>query len=192
MKIRHLFGVLVVFLVQLSVSPITSATSAQQVLVVYRTNGLDLDNDGVSDSKQLADYYVKKRGIPASNVLGVTISAIYGTYASADYTKFYADLVSPIKARLAKLGPTNIDVILLMGNIPPGIENSSGTENSLDNALMMLSYLDPQKNNIMPIRNPYFEPTSSVGTDLGHFEHRLYKIFNTDMYLVSRIENIEQ
>src|SRR5262252_1791452 len=100
MKTRYLFGVLVAFLVQLSLSPTASATSPQQVLVVYRTN--DLDSGG--DSKQLADYYVKKRQIPATNVLGVTISAIYGTYGAADYTKFYADLVSPIKAKLAKLG----------------------------------------------------------------------------------------
>src|SRR5690242_10728582 len=92
------------------------ATSPSQVLVVYPTN---IEKDGVNDSKQLADYYVQKRGIPASNVLGVQISlGGVAYYYWDDYQKFYNDLVGPIMIRLNKLGPASINVILLVGDIP--------------------------------------------------------------------------
>src|SRR5262249_31987421 len=108
--------VIVLLIVLIPLPPRVSATTAQQVLVVYPSNGPDLDMDGMNDSKQLADYYAQKRAIPSANVLGVTISVIQATYYYVgDYSKFYGELVGPIKARLAKLGPENIDVILLVG-----------------------------------------------------------------------------
>jgi hypothetical protein len=58
---------------------------------------------------------------------------------------------------------------------------------------MMLNYLDPNKNNIAPKNNPYFEPTPTVGTDLGHFDHKVHKLAGTlDIYMVSRISNMDQ
>jgi uncharacterized protein (TIGR03790 family) len=166
--------------------PETSAISPRQVLVVYPTNG-------PYESKQLADYYVQKRGVPAANVLGVNISVIQvGYYYGGEYAKFYGDLVAPIKAKLAKLGATNIDVILLVGAIPFETRNASGAPVSVDNALMMLAHLDPNTNNITTKANPYFEPTPTVGTDLGHFNHNTYKIDSSDIYLVSRISNMDQ
>src|SRR5262249_43552061 len=61
------------------------------------------------------------------------------------------------------------------------------------NSLMMLSYLDPKTDNIVATDNPYFEPTPTFGTDLGHFEHRLYKYMRTyDVYMISRISRIDQ
>jgi uncharacterized protein (TIGR03790 family) len=116
----------------------TSAASARRVLVVYPT--------GVNDSKQLADYYVQKRGIPATNVLGVSISMTStGTYYIGEYQKFFGDLVRPIKAKLAQLGETNIDVILLVGAIPFEVRNAAQVAVSVDSTLMMLSSLDPTR-----------------------------------------------
>src|SRR5262249_21276380 len=89
-------------------SRVESPPTAARVLVVYAANG--------GDSKQLADYYVRKRGIPAANVLGVNISVLQtGYYYTDEYPKFYSELAGPIKAKLNKLGPANIDVILLVG-----------------------------------------------------------------------------
>src|SRR5262245_15259806 len=75
--------------------------SASRVLLVYSKN----------NSKDLADYYVQKRGVPAANILGVTISVEASYYYKDEYPKFYCDIVGPIKSALAKLGPTSIDVI---------------------------------------------------------------------------------
>jgi hypothetical protein len=167
--------------------------SAARVLVVYPANGPDTDKDGVNDSKQLTEYYVQKRRIPASNVLGVTISVIQnGFYYTGEYPAFYRDLVAPIKAKLEKLGPTNIDAILLMGAIPASVRTSAELSVSVDNTLMMISYLDPNKNNISTLPNPYFEPTPTFGTDLGHFDHGLYKYMGKhDVYLISRLSRME-
>jgi hypothetical protein len=63
---------LVVLLTLCFLPSTTSGTSGRQVLVVYPVNCPDLDKDRVNYSKQIADYYVLKRAIPASNVLGVT------------------------------------------------------------------------------------------------------------------------
>jgi len=194
MKILFRFCALLVILTLCFLSPTTSATSGRQVLVVYPVNGPDLDKDGVNDSKQIADYYVLKRAIPSSNVLGVTISVIgIGYYYAGEYAKFYGDLVAPIKARLAKLGPENIDVILLVGAIPFETRNSVEAPVSVDNALMMVGYLSPNKNNIAVQNNPYFESTPSFGSDLGHFNHTQYKLLGTnDVYMVSRLRNMDQ
>lgn len=193
MKILCCLGVLFAFF-ECFFPPSVRATSARQVLVVYPINGPDLDQDGLNDSKQLADYYVQKRGIPSTNVVGVTISVMQvGYYYAREYSKFYGDLVAPIKARLAKLGPANIDVILLVGAIPLETRNSAEASVSVDNALMMLSYLDPNKNNIELKNNPYFESTPTSGIDLGHFNHNLYKFMDTyDVYMVSRLVNMDQ
>src|SRR5206468_2124755 len=125
--------------------------------------------------------------------LGVNISVIeIGYYYAGEYSKFYGDLVAPIRARLAKLGPENIDVILLAGAIPFETRNAAGASVSVDNALMMLSELDPNTDNISAKNNPYFEPTPTVGTDLGHFSHKTNRLGGSDLYLVSRISNMDQ
>jgi uncharacterized protein (TIGR03790 family) len=160
--------------------------SGRRVLVVYPT--------GVSDSKELANYYVQKRGIPATNVLGVSISMTpFGTYYIGEYQKFYGDLVRPIKAKLAQLGETNIDVILLVGAIPYEVRNAAQVGVSVDSTLMMLWSLDPNTNNIATKANPYFEHNPTVGADKGHFDHKTYKVAgNSEMYLVSRLSNADQ
>jgi hypothetical protein len=57
---------------------------------------------------------------------------------------------------------------------------------------MMLASLDPNADNITAKNNPYFEPTPTVGTDLGHFDHSKYKIGTSELYLVSRISSMDQ
>ena len=181
-----LFALMFCALVSTGIPPRASTAAAARVLVVYPTNA--------AGGKELADYYVQRRGIPASNVLGVTISVLQtGYYYTGEYPKFYGDLAGPIKTMLAKLGPANIDVILLMGGIPTEVRNAAGMPVSVDNSLMMVSYLDPKTDNISMTANPYFEPTPTFATDLGHFDHRLYKFMGTyDIYLVSRISRMEQ
>jgi uncharacterized protein (TIGR03790 family) len=183
---------LVVFILALT-SGRASALAPSRLLVVYPANGPDTDKDGQNDSKQLADYYVRRRGIPAANVLGVTISVVqHGLYYTGEYPKFYGELAGPIKSKLEKLGPTSIDVILLVGAIPKEIRNSAGGPVSVDNSLMLLSYLDPKTNNISAVANPYFEPNPTFGTDHGHFGHKLYKYQGHDVYMISRLGSMDQ
>ena len=81
------------------------------MLIVYNSNyTIDSDGDGVQDSLEVAQYYAAKRGVPLSNILGVPCS-VTDTYTS--YQPFHDEMVVPIRNKLAALGPTNIDVILL-------------------------------------------------------------------------------
>ena len=141
--------VFILFLVMPAVVPrVVLGTTPSQVLVVYRTNSVDLNNNGIGDSQELANYYAQKREIPSDHLLPVTISVSTPYYDRNEYTKFYNDLVAPIKAKLAELGPTNIDVILLAGDIPIQVPNSQNVFVAVDNVLMALQDLSPEKNTI--------------------------------------------
>ncbi len=192
----------------------TTGISPARVLVVYNANWPDADKDGVNDSRAVADYYLRKRGIPPDNLLGLTCSLksrdyYYdhpdaGVFAARDeYPKFYQEVVSPIKARLKELGPENIDVILLVYGVPAYLLRPQGTmpptydSASIDNLLMGINYWTPDKSNVpWDIRvvaagifnNPYFERTPSIAKDQGHFDHALCKFNGGEMYLVTRLD----
>src|SRR5882724_4537721 len=146
-----------------------------RVLVIYKINSIDKDGDGVGDSLQLANYYALKRGVPPTNLLGVNVSVSSYYYGTSDYAKFQSDIVIPIKNKLSQLGATNIDILLLAGDLPTVVYNPGSNAVSMDNALMGLYNLSPTSNNIYQSSNPYFEPTPSFGPDLGHFTHAAYK-----------------
>ncbi len=178
--------------------PAVAGIAPNRLLVVYQTNSPDKDLNGVGDSLQLASYYILKRGVPASNMLGVTTTVLYNKYAEADYSKFQNEIVKPIKAKLAVLGPLNIDVILMIGSFPEFVTRTGGQAISLDSALMALNYWKPSSivggvetgNNLMTLPNPYganavaLKP--SVGPDAPRFSHS-FQVAGTTMYLVTRL-----
>src|SRR6185369_12304041 len=165
-----------------------SSPTASQVLVVYNSNWTgDGDGDGVQDSLQVANYYVARRGVPAANMLGVACSTGQSGYYST-YASFYSEMVAPIKAKLATLGATNIDVLLLCYGVPGSVPNSSGQGVGLDNALMALNYWSASSDNIGWYGNPYFNANPTFGTNPGHFSHSSFKFGGTDMYMVSRLD----
>jgi len=165
-----------------------AAITPARVLVVYQTNAPDKDGDGVGDSLELAKYYCQKRGVPSSNVLGVTPS-VATVYAAADYPKFQSEIVQPIKTKLAQLGPENIDVILLAGALPMKVTNMGGQVSSLDNALMGLNYWQASFDNIQAFTSPYGASLTlqpSFAPDAPRFDHS-FKFNGTTMYLVARL-----
>jgi hypothetical protein len=164
-----------------------SATAPSQVLVVYPLNSVDWNNNGIGDSRELADYYVDRRGVPSDHVLAVTISVPYGYYYVGEYGTFYNDLVAPIKSKLSQLGPHNIDIILLAGSIPTEVRDEDNRPVAVDSVLMMLQSLNPNSNTIRPTLNPYFEASPTFGADLGHFSHSYKMTGGYDIYLVSRL-----
>lgn len=167
------------------------AAEADRVLVVYNSNWTaDNDSDGTQDSLQVADYYVSKRSVPATNMLGVTCST--GTryyYSSGQHSNFYHEMVLPIRDKLTVLGPTNIHTILLCHGVPRQTISASDSSCSLDNALIGLNYIT-EGNNIARGTNPYYEETPTFSTDKGHFDHAAYKYYGTEMYLVCRLDAI--
>ena len=166
-----------------------AASAPARVLVVYRANSVDSDHDGVGDSQQLAEYYAQKRSVPASNLLAVSISATYASsYAKGQYGAFYTEVVTPIKSKLTALGTTNIDVILLAGDIPATVYDGSGQALSVDNALMGINVLGAAAGSTISFNaNPYFSKAPGFSADAPHFNHASFKYLKTEMYLVTRL-----
>ena len=159
------------------------ALDPTRVLIVHADNAAD---------RELANYYALKRGVPADHILAVSIH-VPRFYLCGDYSVFQNDLIKPIKLKLAQLGPTAIDVILLAGPIPSGVSSARSCAGgylepvSVDNALMGLNYWDPATNNIIQDTNSYFDPTPSFTLEKGPFNHATFKFHGTEMYLVSRL-----
>jgi len=180
---------LISFACMFSVCAGLRAIPPERVLVVYNANwSADRDGDGTQDSLQVADYYVGRRGVPAANMLGVACST--GTrhyYSSSEFTAFYDEMVTPIKNKLAALGPTDIDIILLCHGVPRQVPDSSGGTACLDNALIGINYITGA-NNIAWRVNSYRENTPTFGADMGPFDHAIHKFFGRVMYLVTRLD----
>ncbi|HUV38102.1 MAG TPA: TIGR03790 family protein, partial [Planctomycetota bacterium] len=108
---------LVCILAMLCAASAAQALQKEEVLVVYNRN--------VAGSKELADYYVSKRGIPAEHVLG--IGAPEAEHISRP---LYLDQVeAPIKAWMDKDDhKTQIRCILLMRGMPLGVNRMDDPE----------------------------------------------------------------
>ncbi|NCC50639.1 MAG: TIGR03790 family protein [Spartobacteria bacterium] len=165
-------------------------TDSNRVLVVYNSSWTaDADADGVQDSLQLTDYYCAFRGIPSNHVLGVeTLTAYY--YST--HEQFYEQLVMPVKDALSALGPTNIDVILLVYGVPYRTPKSGGGTICVDNCLMCLNRITTNNNLTGWKTNPYRETNPTFYTDKEHFDHALYKYSGQDIYMVCRLSAPDQ
>jgi len=159
-----------------------------RVLVVYKSNSADVDHDGVGDSQQLALYYAAKRNVPATNLLGLQISVSSYYYYVNQYDQFYTDMVLPIKNKLESLGPENIDIILLAGDLPTIVYDGINQIRSVDSSLMGLNLLTSASTSAITMSlNPYQAGPPLFSPDKGHFSHNAYKYNNTEIYLVTRL-----
>ncbi len=150
-------------------------------------NGPDNNSNGVSDSLELAQYYALKRNVPLINLVGLNIS-VASSYSAGQYGTFYSEMVAPIQNALASLGSTNVDVILLAGELPTVVYDGSNTGLSVDSALMGINALGSASNSVIPKgTNPYFDPAPGFDTSPGHFSHSLDQYNGTSMYLVTRL-----
>ena len=157
------------------------------ILIVYRVNGPDNNNNGISDSLELAQYYAQQRNVPQTNLLGLTVSQS-SAYSQGQYTTFYSEMVAPIQNALAALGPTNINVILLAGELPTLVYDGSNNPRSVDTALMGINTLGSAAGSVIAQgTNPYFDPAPGFDASPGHFSPALYQYNGTTMYLVTRL-----
>jgi len=160
-------------------------TDTNRILVVYNTSWTaDDDQNGVQDSLQLTDYYINYRGIPTNHVLGVDTRT---SYYYDTHEHFYEQLVTPIKDKLTTLGPTNIDVILLIYGVPYRTPKSSSGNICVDNCLMAINRITTNNNMTGWKSNPYRELNPTFYSDQGHFDHSIHKYSGQDVYIVCRL-----
>src|SRR5262245_30549835 len=89
-----------------------------RVLVVYNSNWPDGDGDGVPDSLECAQYYAARRGVPADNLLGLSITPTSWWYDSSQWGLFLSEMRDPLIAWLDAHGDFSVDTLLFCYGVP--------------------------------------------------------------------------
>jgi hypothetical protein len=72
-----------------------------EVLVVFNDTFADGDGNGKSDSRDVAEYYAARRGVPAENLLPLDLKGPKGETLGGDYPDFYRRILAPVAQKLA-------------------------------------------------------------------------------------------
>lgn len=152
------------------------AQSAENVAVVI--------NDADAASRQIGEYYVRERGIPAANVIRIKATTEETITAAA----FVATIQQPIAAVLGRQRlQDQVLYLVLTKGIPiriAGTAGQEGTAASVDSELTLL-YRRLVGENVFTrgrIDNPYFLGARDISA-ARPFTHR-----DHDIYLVSRLD----
>jgi uncharacterized protein (TIGR03790 family) len=127
-----------------------------------------------ADSMAIADYYARKRKLPAENVCSVRIADV----EECSYKEYEEQLQVPLKQFLAKLNRP-IDYIVLTKGVPIRVHEGHEGGMSVDSVIVTMdlpSFTDPGKVDIAQGKvNPYFGRAE-------RFSHARFRI-----YLVTRL-----
>ena len=141
-------------------------------------------NDASPASQRIGEYYVRKRSVPAENVVHVTAPTT-DEITRGEYT---STIEGPIAAAIWKNDlEDRILYIVLTKGVPLRIQGTSGknaTMGSVDSELTVLyrRLTGRPVNTEGPIPNPYFLGTAAI-SDARPFSHAKY-----DIYLVTRLD----
>jgi uncharacterized protein (TIGR03790 family) len=173
-RVRPLFWLLGA-LFAASAAP-AGAQTAENVAVVI--------NEASPESKQIGEYYIKARGIPAANVIRLQTS----TDETVQPAVFFATIQAPIANALAKSNAFDrVLYIVLTKGIPLRVLGTGGPEGtvaSVDSELTLL-YRRLTGRTVLTrgkVANPYYQGTKPIG-EAKQFTHR-----DHDIYLVSRLD----
>ncbi len=75
--------------------------AGRHVLVVYATDDADRNGNGKPDSVEAAAYYARRRGVPAENLLGLSLKRAPGTKGEWTYSEFFERILKPVSAKLS-------------------------------------------------------------------------------------------
>jgi len=78
----------------------TFRVQPSEVLVVFNDTFKDADGNGKSDSRDVAEYYATRRGIPKENLLPLDLQGRKGRPIGRDYPDFYERILTPVHRKL--------------------------------------------------------------------------------------------
>ena len=142
----------------------TFADPASVLVIVQDNTGPEAGTGRRNASQYVADYYMRRRGIPAGNIVHISTNIENGGGGSCvpganncqlahtsstgiDYANYVAQIAAPVKARLAKVGGTKIRYIVPTYGVPIWIRNFPGFGGgsiSLDSVLAGIVAAPPQ------------------------------------------------
>ncbi len=175
-------------------SQTTTPDDPRRVLVLYSQGWPDANGDGVGDSKEVALYYAKARGVPASNLLGLPLSGTRRYWSGTKgWAEFHDKLVTPVKKALKVLGPAKIDTLLFCYGVPYYIYTplTNRRLRAVDSLMAVPDRLGTRTSWPLPswwYSNTYLELSPSIPPDLGRFNHGTFSFFGAHLYLNCRID----
>lgn len=156
--------------------PRAAAQSAENVLIVA--------NDASPVSLQIADYYARKRAVPAAQIVRLRLPV----KEEIDRATFVRAVETPIAEWLTKHSAQDrILYIVLTKDVPlrvAGSDGNAGTVASVDSELTLLYRKLIGRQVVVQghLPNPYYA-AQGFQPNLRHFTHQL-----ADMYLVTRLD----
>ena len=112
----------------------STRSSGSDVLVIYNsawTN--DANADGVQDSLEVANYYAARRGVPANQLVGVSMGYFnqQRTYGTIAYASFYSDVLIPVRNSIQAC-TNEIYYLAVCYGIPTMVSSSPTSGQALD------------------------------------------------------------
>lgn len=158
--------------------------AATTVLAQTGDNVAVVINDASAASQRIGEYYVRKRSVPAENVVHLTAP----TTDEVKRSDYNSRIEGPIAAAILKNNlEDRILYIVLTKGVPLRIQGTSGqngTTASVDSELTLLyrRLSGRPVSTAGPVQNPYFLGTAAIG-DAQPFSHA-----RSDIYLVTRLD----
>jgi uncharacterized protein (TIGR03790 family) len=160
--------VLILLLVVGLLAVMRGATAQDRPRPVSPASVLVVKNLNSPDSVAIADYYERKRRLPADNVCSVRCPVV----EECSQKEYEDQLEQPVQRFLAHLN-RSIDYIVLTKGIPIRTHEGNSGGFSVDSLLVVMDIHKPNGN--QPLVNPYFRK-------MERFSHARY-----GMYLVTRL-----
>ena len=85
-----------------------------EVLVLYSARWPDEDQNGRSDSADVAEYYAARRGIPPRNLLGLELDGGGAKPRTLSYAEFFEHVLVPTRRRVAELARAGVRIHYLV------------------------------------------------------------------------------
>ena len=169
--------------------------TAHRWVVVYNMNWPDADNNGINDSEEVARHWAKRRGAPASSLLGIDFS--YGTSdiysGQAGWEAFWDEMVMPLRNMMVDDQNNQALGFLFVYGVPMRIVPPGYSTRGIDTALINLWDLGDR---VTPVFSPYghgdvyFDSAPNYSTDPGRFDPSTHRFGGRRTYLAARLDGL--
>ncbi len=169
--------------------------TAHKWVVVYNADWPDADGNGINDSEEVARHWAKRRGAPASSLLGINFS--FGTSdiysGQAGWEEFWDEMVLPLRSKVVDDQNNHALGFLFVYGVPMRIAPSGITTRGLDTALINLWDIGTRT---VPGFGPvghsdvYFDAAPTHLTDPGRFDPVVHRFGGRRTYLVARLDGL--
>lgn len=161
----------------ISVAPVSAASSeADRLLVVV--------NSASPESREIAEYYKERRGVPAGNLVTITVPA----QDEIENQAYIDSIERPVRAAIAAC-KTRVDYIVLTKGVPLRIRDAGGRSVDSHLSSMNLDFPPIEKlddASILRSKNPYFAATQRFDSS----KFKIYLVTRLDGYTVDHVKRM--